>query len=161
MNITLLHIILLISDFENTATSKRVTISCSQWKHVEFSYPADVTDVILLYQCLDGMEDTIHKVGYFCQSQNYLSLPTASEGWGKVMFLVCPQGVGVPKVPTPLAKVPNPPSPAKSGWGRGYLKVPTPRQGTYPPIQVRMGGYPKELTPPPTKVPTPPRIWST
>ena len=45
-------------------------MSCSQWANVEFSYPADVTDVILLYQCLNGVEDTIQKVFYFCESRN-------------------------------------------------------------------------------------------
>ena len=58
------------SDFEATTTFKIVTMSCSQWRNVEFSYPADVIDVILLHQCLNGVEDTIQKVFYFCDSQN-------------------------------------------------------------------------------------------
>ena len=53
--------------------------------------------------------------------------------------------------------------PARSGWGRGYPKVPTrpprylpPRQGTYPPGQVRMGGGVPQGTYPPAKLTTPP-----
>ena len=83
-------------------------------------------------------------------------LPTASEGWGKVMFSVCPhreEGEGYPKVPPP------PHSQVRTGG------VP---QGTYPPAKVPTpqpgqdgGGYPKVPTPQPnqdgaySKVPTP------
>ena len=99
--------------------------------------------------------------------ESLLFLPTASKGWGKVIFSVCLQGEGVPTWGTyPLSG---------SGWGRGYPKVPTPSlskvptpppghdgwgvpQGTYapcpkylPPIQVRTWGrgYPKVPNPHP------------
>ena len=70
INVTNLQNSLFISEIETTSTSKRVTMSCSQWTNVEFSYPADAIDVILLYQCLNGMEDTIQTVFYFCESPN-------------------------------------------------------------------------------------------
>ena len=67
-------------------------------------------------------------------------------------------GRGYPKVPTPLAKVPTPPPPpARSGWGEG---VP---QGTYPPAkvlpssQVRRGErVPQGIYPRPRYLPPPP-----
>ena len=53
------------------------------------------------------------------------------------------------KVPTPLA--PPPPNPGQDrGGSRGYPKVPTPGQGTYPPSRLGWGrGYPKVPIPPP------------
>ena len=67
------------------------------------------------------------------------SFPTASKGWGKVMFSVCSyRGGGGGTL-------------ARSRWGRGYPKVPTPSW----PGQDRGRGYPKVLTPPPAKLRTP------
>ena len=66
---------------------------------------------------------------------------------------------GYPKVPTPrprylpslsrsgLGGTPGYlPSLSRSGWG-GYPKIPTPDQGTYPPVQVRMRGVPQGTYP--------------
>ena len=67
------------------------------------------------------------------------------------MFSVCPWGL--PKVPTPLAKVPTP-QPAQDG-GEGYPKVPTPAkvltpQARYLPSCARSRqGVPQVPTPPP------------
>ena len=100
------------------------------------------------------------------------SLPTASEGWGKVMFSVCSHrggGGGVPQQGQDRGgypKVSNPPWPrckakypsplAISAWGRGTPRY-LPHQSRYPssrPGQDGGRGYSKVPTPPPAKVPT-------
>ena len=85
-------------------------------------------------------------------------------GEGNVFSLSMEGGGTYPKVSTPLpAKVHT--SQARSGWGRGYPKVPTPWPRYLPPPQprylhptpARMGGtprylhlpWPRYLTPPP------------
>ena len=77
------------------------------------------------------------------EMQRYL--PTASEGWGKVMFSVFSQGRGEGYL-TPL------PSPGQDGGG-GISRYLPPSQGTYPPVQVRRGGTPKYLPPWPRYLP--------
>ena len=90
-------------------------------------------------------------------------LPTASEGWGKVMFSVCSQrGEGVPqgtyppgqgRYPSPdqirIGGTPRYPPPAKVCTPTHQVR--TGRKGvpqhTYPPSQVRTGGTPRYLPP--------------
>ena len=111
-------------------------------------------------------------------------LPTASEGWGKVMFQSVhtgggggylgqvQMGGGVPQGTTSLAKVGIPPT--GQDRGRGYRKVPTTlaKVGTPPPArsgwgrqypspsQVRTGGCPKVPTPGQGRYPSLPRARS-
>ena len=90
-------------------------------------------------------------------------LPTASEGWGKVMFSVCSQGRrGYPEVPIPhpprylpLTKVPTPPHPSQDGGGGTPMYLP-PAKVPPPPCRSGRGrGYPKVLNPPPTPI----QVW--
>ena len=95
--------------------------------------------------------------GYVCIKQSFL--PTASEGWGKVMFSVCPHLGWVSRVP--------PPPPIRSGWGyppsdleRGNLGYPpSDLDGGYPGyphVRPGWGGYPDGEW-----VPTSVNRWST
>ena len=70
------------------------------------------------------------------------------SGWGRGTPRYLPpiqvrMGEGYPKVPTPLAKVPTPHQVRTGGGTPRYLPTPLPSQGTYPPGQVRTGGYPE------------------
>ena len=60
---------------------------------------------------------------------SYFLLPTASEGWGKVMFSVCPHLWGGGGGGTPARSIQGVPQP-RPGWGG------------YPPARSGWGGYP-------------------
>ena len=81
-----------------------------------------------------------------------LFLPTASEGWGKVMFL----SVRIREGGTPRYTLSWPryqPPPVRSGWG--VPQGTSPSQGTSPQPGHDGRGYPKVPIPPLAKVPTP------
>ena len=65
----------------------------------------------------------------------YLKVLTPPPGQGTYPPARSGWGRGYPKVPTPYHGTYPP---VRSGWGRGYAMVSTPHQSTYPPVQVRM-----------------------
>ena len=54
--------------------NRTVSMDCSNWMDSDFTYPDQVTDVILFYQCLGGQGETLRKVKFVKQERSLLFL---------------------------------------------------------------------------------------
>ena len=55
-------IIVLKTFFFVTDANQIVSIGCLNWINIEFTYPDQVTDLIIFHQCSGGHEETLRKV---------------------------------------------------------------------------------------------------